>query len=304
MLCLLTAQTPHDQFAKQCLAGFLGPFGKAEVSREITSEVRQVDVWFVPNAASTEARWALGLLGRMAETQCLLEPFRNSVQPVDVRGCLGKLNDAQVELLRRAKSQKIRLTEADLPRLWILAPSVSKRVVQGFSALEKEDWSSGVYFLPEHQRSALVSIKQLPVTPETLWLRLLGRSDVQEQAIEELMALPATYPFRRHTLEQLANLHITLQARQNLSKDERGLIMSLSPVYERWQEETIQQGKQERSRELVESFLLTRFGAIDSELVNLVLPLAQLPDAEFTALMMQLANLSRENLLERFQHQN
>ncbi len=39
----------HDQFAKQCLAGFLAPFGTTEISREITSEVRQVDVWFEPH---------------------------------------------------------------------------------------------------------------------------------------------------------------------------------------------------------------------------------------------------------------
>jgi hypothetical protein len=34
---------PHDQFAKQYLEELLSPFGKVEVSRQITDEVRQID---------------------------------------------------------------------------------------------------------------------------------------------------------------------------------------------------------------------------------------------------------------------
>jgi hypothetical protein len=39
-------------------------------------------------------------------------------------------------------------------------------------------------------RTAIVVIHQLPETSETLWLRLLGRGSVQEQALIELQALP------------------------------------------------------------------------------------------------------------------
>jgi hypothetical protein len=38
----------HDQLAKQYLAELLTPIGKVETSFDIASEVRQVDVWFVP----------------------------------------------------------------------------------------------------------------------------------------------------------------------------------------------------------------------------------------------------------------
>jgi uncharacterized protein YjbI with pentapeptide repeats len=105
-------------------------------------------------------------------------------------------------------------------------------------------------------------------------------------------------------LEQLANLRVALQARQNLNKDEWGLIMSLSPVYERWKEETLlkgrEEGKQERSRELLEVLLVNRFGAVDAEMASLIPTMAQLPDAELAGLMLQLANLSHADLLERF----
>jgi predicted transposase YdaD len=92
-------------------------------------------------------------------------------------------------------------------------------------------------------------------------------------------------------------LRVSLQARQNLNKDEKGLIMSLSPVYECWKEETLQkgeqEGQQEQQRKLLEAAFASRFGAVDPEM-------AQLSDAELAGLMLQMANLSREELLERF----
>ncbi len=251
------SRTPHDQFAKLCLAGFLEPFGTAEIGREITNEVRQVDLLFNPNPTQPKAQQSLGLLGRMVSTQCLLEPFRNPIQSGHILDCQSKLNEVRLELLRKAKSQKLRLSQVTLPKLWILSPSVSSTILQGFGAAEKSNWSTGLYFLPKEQRTTLVAINQIPVNPETLWLRLLGRDSVQRAAIAELMNLPDTHPFRQHALEQLSNLRITLKARQNLNRDERGLIMSLSPLYERWHEEAIQQGRQEGRQEEREE-LLTR----------------------------------------------
>jgi len=40
--------------------------------------------------------------------------------------------------------------------------------------------------------SGIVAINQLSETPETLWLRLLGQRKIRQQAIDELMALPAS----------------------------------------------------------------------------------------------------------------
>ncbi len=54
------------------------------------------------------------------------------------------------------------LKEDDLPRLWILSPSASAALLNGFGAREQSDgWSAGVYFLPVAQRTALVALNQL-----------------------------------------------------------------------------------------------------------------------------------------------
>ena len=76
--------------------------------------------------------------------------------------------------------------------------------------------------------------------------------------------------------------------------------MSLSPVYERWKEETLQKGEQEQRRKLLEAALASRFGTVDEEMASLIPRMAQLSDAELAGLMLQMANLSREELLERF----
>jgi hypothetical protein len=55
--------------------------------------------------------------------------------------------------------------------------------LEQFGASTHADWSEGIYFLHPGLRSAIISINRLPVNPNTLWLRLLGRGKTQQQAI-------------------------------------------------------------------------------------------------------------------------
>ncbi|MBE9014210.1 DUF4351 domain-containing protein [Pseudanabaenaceae cyanobacterium LEGE 13415] len=273
----------HDQFAKLCLSGFLAPYGQAEISREVVSEVRQIDVYFVPTSTARKLKIELGLLGRMVTTPSLLEAFRNPVQSEQILDCQNKLNDLRNELTRRAKGQGKRLTKQKLPQLWMITPSISECLLNSFGAKAQPKWEAGVYFLPTAQRIGIIATNQLPQVTATLWLRLLGRGQIQERAIAELIALPLSYPFRNHALEQLANLRVTIQARHNLDQDERGLIMTLSPVYEQWKSETLQQGRHEgRQQEgvlLVLRQLVRQVGELDdstrSQIEALSLPLLE-----------------------------
>ncbi|MCL1465925.1 hypothetical protein [Argonema galeatum] len=145
----------HYQFAKHYLSELLGPLGEVIVSREVTAEVRQIDVWFSPGTAPTTNLEFLGLIAKMASTACLIEPFRNPPNWSEVRRCLIKLFAMQSDFQREERS----VTEDELPRLWILSPSCSENVLDAFGAkLDPEgNWPSGVYFLPAGLRSALVA---------------------------------------------------------------------------------------------------------------------------------------------------
>lgn len=294
---------PHDQFAKQYLAELLAPLGQVETSRDVVSEVRQVDVWFVPAPSPSTEPQNLGLLGQMASTACLFEPFRNAPTPVEVRNCLLKLYSLHGELLRKARRKQNSFSEDDLPRLWILSPSCSARLLDGFGTKldESGNWVEGIYFLPEFQKAALVAINQLPVTEDTLWLRVLGKRGTQQQAIDELLALPKENPLRRNILEILANWRINVKESENLSEEDRELLMNLSPAYQRWRQETLQEGRLEGrlegQRQMVENFLRVRFGSLDEELSSAIAPMLQLPPEELTRLLF---NLSHEELLVWF----
>jgi predicted transposase/invertase (TIGR01784 family) len=156
--------------------------------------------------------------------------------------------------------------------LWILTPTISETRLSSFGTVQKPDWLSGVHFLADALRTAIVAIHQLPQTPETLWLRLLGRGSVQSQAIMELQALPLDHPYQQATLELVYNLRENLRINQELEADDRELIMRLEPLYQRnreqAKEEGRQEGRQEGEKKLIIRLLNRRLGEIDALLIE------------------------------------
>ncbi len=182
--------------------------------------------------------------------------------------------------------------------MWILSPTASESILNGFRAnLDIETWGEGVYFLGDYLRTAIVAIHQLPCTEETLWLRILGKGRVQQQAIDELAALPENHPFRDKAIDLLLSLKTTLEVNQNVDEEDRNLIMRLSPIYEQKLAATKQEGIQEERRTIIENLLRFRFGELDGELRAIMPALLALSPEEFTPLLLQ---LSRDELLERF----
>ncbi|TAE57485.1 MAG: hypothetical protein EAZ76_07155 [Nostocales cyanobacterium] len=296
----------HDQFAKQYLTELLTPYGQVETSKDITAEVRQIDVSFIPSPDSSQSLETLGILGKMAENSAIFEPFRNPVSKSEIRSCVGKLFDIHAELERQAKRNDTRINETELPQLWIFTPTASTDILESFNGtLDIENWGEGTYFLPKGFKTVLVVIHQLPSTPETLFLRILGRGKVQKQAVEELEALANNNPFLADIIELVNNLIAVLSARQrqeqDIDQDDQELIMKLSEIYQQQLEGIKQQERQEgqdrERRAMIESILQVRFGEVDPQLATIINPLISMSREEFTPLLLQ---LSREELIARF----
>ena len=183
---------------------------------------------------------------------------------------------------REAKANKIKLQESEIPKLWILTPTISETRLSSFGTIQKEGWLSGVHFLADALRTAIVAIHQLPQIPETLWLRLLGRGSVQSQAIIELQALPLDHPYQKATLELVYNLRENLRVNQELETDDRELIMRLEPLYQRNREQAKEEGRQEGKQEgrqegeknLILRLLHRRIGEIDALLIERIIGLS------------------------------
>jgi hypothetical protein len=180
----------YDQFAKDYLEELLKDYGEVKPSEKVSGEIKEIDVLFTPSARQTANLQLLGLLGRFAEYPAILEPFRNPASSDEICDCIVKLLEVKAELRREAKGNKTKLQEETIPKLWVLTPTASPAILSSFNVNRKEEFVPGVYFLGDALRTAIVAIHQLPLTPETLWLRVLGRGRVQEQAIVELQALP------------------------------------------------------------------------------------------------------------------
>ena len=98
----------HDRFAKEYLEEMLSPIGTVNVGRDVTSEVREIDVYFTPGTPIPEYTENLGLLGKMACTTAIFEPFRNPANVSEICSCLGKLLDVRCELERQSRRENTR----------------------------------------------------------------------------------------------------------------------------------------------------------------------------------------------------
>ncbi len=192
------SQFPHDDFAKDFLNSLLSPFGSIQPSYKISGEVRYVDLYFQPQIGDSNPE-SLGFLAQFAKLPIVIEPFRNSVKVPQIRACISKLFDLHLTLAKDAKKQKQPEPEDDsLPKLWILTPTLSDRLLESVGAkIDLEQWGGGVYELPLGLKTGIVVIHQLPQTPDNLWFRLLGKDGVQKRAIEEVAQLPLGHPYRK-----------------------------------------------------------------------------------------------------------
>ncbi|MGB7892570.1 MAG: flagellar assembly protein H [Microcoleus sp.] len=309
----------HDLFAKEYLEELLSPIGTVNIGRDVTSEVREIDVYFTPSNAIPEYSETLGLLGKMANTTAIFEPFRNPANVSEICSCLGKLLDVRGELERKFRRENTRYDDAQLPKLWILMPTASKALVDSFNAIpDTENWMQGIYFLGESLRTAIVAIHQLPETPETLWLRILGKGGVQQRAISQLSALATDDPLRIIALELLYRLQSNLvtDAPQELEPEERELIMAIAPLFqqqiqaaqqqareegleqglerglEQGLEQGLERGRQEQQRLILENFLRVRFGELSPKMTVFLSPISKLQAAEFTVLLLAISMLT------------
>lgn len=125
----------HDQFAKDYLEELLKPYGEVKASSRVAGEIREIDVLFSPTQQANNLEM-LGILGKFAATPAIFEPFRNPASEEEICDCLLKLLEVRGALQREANRNKISIKELEIPKLWILSPTVSVRILSGFSAIQ------------------------------------------------------------------------------------------------------------------------------------------------------------------------
>jgi hypothetical protein len=85
--------------------------------------VREIDVLFSPIPTQTANLETLGLLGKMATTAPIFEPFRNPASIDEIGDCVLKLLEVKSSIHRTANRRKTKIPDRDIPQLWILTPT-------------------------------------------------------------------------------------------------------------------------------------------------------------------------------------
>lgn len=295
----------HDQFGKELLAELVQPLGQVGVNKEIHAETYHADLSFVPSPTAVAVQFQkLGQLGQMITQSCLIEYFWKPPTIGEIRSCLLKLFSWHSQLQREAKQQKakahqIRFTDRQLPRLWIVTTSLPGPLLNKcLPFLQPSNDNDGVYlFGGELLKTAIVVIDQLPLTEETVWLRLLGQGAAQEAAVETVLTWVKTDPSLSNVLEIIYKWCTLLDTKPRLTQPEKELLMNLSAAYQEARQKAVQQGRLEERHGLVESLLKSRFGKIDKTLSTVIEPLVQGSPQEVADWLL---HLSREELIAKF----
>jgi hypothetical protein len=221
----------------------LSDYGDIQVEVQVRSEVRTIDILFFPAHHALDNLAEMGLLGQILAAPAAIEAFRNAVPEWEIHNCRNKRFALHNELAREAKQNNQSFPNHQHPDLWITTPTFSKKLQKALKTETRDHWGRGVYFLCDSDRTAIIAIHELPKQRDTILLRLLGKGKVQTDAIQELLTLPPSSPYRQITLENIAILRINLEMRQNKSKQIKEVIMNLSPAYEKWRQETLAEGE-------------------------------------------------------------
>jgi Domain of unknown function (DUF4351) len=136
--------------------------------------------------------------------------------------------------------------------MWIITPTLAVNKLETFSAIADEaTWGKGIYLLPKGLQTGIIVVHQLPVTPETMLFRLMGKGRVQQTAMAEVAALPPDHPYRTSLLDLLISYGMELATKQDAEPEEQELVMQLSPLYLEQLEITRQQGELKGQQEMV-----------------------------------------------------
>jgi len=258
-------RTRFDQFGKQMVRDALEDRCSVETDAEVPADTRRIDLWVTPRESGVSPPDYQGLLGRITSGSVTLEFFHNTPSGEELRVCLIKHGEFRHFLSRRK-------TLPPLPTQWVISSGRPEAGIDGLGFRPMTARIRGIYESPLLHFTRLVVVSELPVTRDTLLVRLLGAGSVLKHAIAELQALPEEAPERRLALPVLlrSRLAVPTDPAQQTSDDQE-FLMNTQDIVETWRREAIQEGVQrgleQGERKVLLRQLRRRFGtAVDGEI--------------------------------------
>jgi len=233
-----------DAQSKESLEVLLEDVGTVVRGLDVAAAAQRFDLWFTPDPAHHDERMRRGLLGVLVDDPegCALEPFRNTPDLAAVDDCVRRIANHRHHLALAAERQQPP-TRPARPWVIVLSPGdpLSARVEYGLTTPE---WP-GVYRTPRGTGLIFVVLAELPVTRETLALRMLARGPTLKRAMQELAALPPD-AWERKLVDVLLRWRRTIPETFGVpSQEEVEFMAATGSLFEEFQTENRNVGRNE-----------------------------------------------------------
>jgi hypothetical protein len=241
-------RNPFDQFHKSLSGTFLDQFGQAAPEHEIPHAPQYADLVFEPDGRVAEAP-RHGWMGRMAAAgPCVIEFFSHPVRPDELDACIYKRDGLYQLRLQRARHDG--RPRPVLPHLWVTTSGRPRDILRVREAERLAGWPPGFWTLRRGYGLHVVVLPELPVEPDTLMLRLLGRDAVLHQALQEAARLEYTHPLKRLLGPLVVAFQPHILQDLDLSKElDMHVFEQWQAVYNQWERETTDRGRKEGLKE-------------------------------------------------------
>jgi Skp family chaperone for outer membrane proteins len=247
-----------DAFAKEHARIIGEGLGEFDDNLSISTETLDFDVLFIPNSEFlAQDEQTLDLYCRLLKTDSVvnIEFFSGALRSENLRECRIRTNLDWVKqrnyydrLNKEIKASKdlanTRKLEAKLskPKLkfcWIIVALSSTKTLDSYRAKPHPTWGKGVYLLPEIEQMGVVIIPELEKSPDTLWLRTLGKEKILTEAFLETIDLPFAHP-KRNAIIDLGRSYFNFLSEIEVPSDEETTDMrTLREIYQANRAETI-----------------------------------------------------------------
>jgi hypothetical protein len=257
---------PFDQLAKKVGKEALEASGRTVVQYEISRDAQHADIRHDPDPARDAERARLGLLGRIAEVLCLLEIYGHPPSGAEIRACLGKHFAFWEERERKTRAHNKRRKDKQLspepliePFLWLIAATVSARMMCKLEVKPAPGWPPGVYFFGDDLfRAGIVVASELPRDRSTLLVRIMAAGPALPEAVADLAALPEDAHERAVAEQILVHLQHVIGKQPGRTPEEEEFIVSMQGTWKEAREIGRDEGRAEEAARAVLTALRVR----------------------------------------------
>lgn len=218
----------RDEFAKSLLDLLLSPHGVVRTEAAIRgTDTQRADLLFVPRHRPPRA-W--GLLGRIARRPATFEHFSAAPDVDEALACLRKLLT-----WRHLRAREKRRADATA---WMLCAATPVTLLRALDLRATPRWPRGIYGTGIPLR--VIALDELPRTPDTALLRLLGSDALRHDATRELDAAGDAVPH----LDEVRGLLVQFAQPRSPTEEDDAMAVDLSR-YHAWKEQNRAEGRAE-----------------------------------------------------------